>query len=151
MFGFKPLLGLEPMAPIRPQLLVSHANHSATETSMYVCMYVCPSVRPPAYLPACLSVYVRTYIYTRTHDMHIFACLPLYISVSLSAFLPACPCTPVACLSVCISECQSNSFYECVGVWVCGCVSVGVVWDRFLTVRYNMWFWFILVGCFFTQ
>ena len=40
-FGFKPLLGLEPMAPIRPQLLVSHANHSATETSLYVCMYVC--------------------------------------------------------------------------------------------------------------
>ena len=27
--------------PIRPQYLVSHANHSATETSMYVCMYVC--------------------------------------------------------------------------------------------------------------
>ena len=41
MFGLKPLLGLEPMAPIRPQLLVSHANHLATETSMYVCMYVC--------------------------------------------------------------------------------------------------------------
>ena len=40
-FGFKPLLGLEPMAPIRPQLQVSHANYSATETSMYVCMYVC--------------------------------------------------------------------------------------------------------------
>ena len=42
-FGFKPLLGLEPMAPIRPQLLVSHANHSATETSigMYVCVYAC--------------------------------------------------------------------------------------------------------------
>ena len=34
VFGFKPLLGLEPMAPIRPQLLVSHANHSATETSI---------------------------------------------------------------------------------------------------------------------
>ena len=34
MFGLKPLLGLEPMAPIRPQLLVSHANHSATETSI---------------------------------------------------------------------------------------------------------------------
>ena len=33
-FGLKPLLGLEPMAPIRPQLLVSHANHSATETSI---------------------------------------------------------------------------------------------------------------------
>ena len=48
-FGFKPLLGLEPMAPICPQLLVSHANHSATEIRMYVCvwmdgcvcMYVC--------------------------------------------------------------------------------------------------------------
>ena len=33
-FGIKPLLGLEPMAPIRPQLLVSHVNHSATETSI---------------------------------------------------------------------------------------------------------------------
>ena len=40
-FGFKPLLGLEPMAPIRPQLLVIHANHSATETSLHVFMYVC--------------------------------------------------------------------------------------------------------------
>ena len=27
-------------APIRPQLLISHANHSATETCMYVSMYV---------------------------------------------------------------------------------------------------------------
>ena len=50
-FGFKPLLGLESMAPIHPQLLVSHANNSATETSlcmyvcvyMYICMYVCKS------------------------------------------------------------------------------------------------------------
>ena len=32
ILGIKPLLGLEPMAPIRPQLLVSHANHSANET-----------------------------------------------------------------------------------------------------------------------
>ena len=38
-FGFKPLLGLEPMALIRPQLLDSHTNHLATETCMYVCMY----------------------------------------------------------------------------------------------------------------
>ena len=46
MFGFKPLLGLEPMAPIRPQLLVSHANHSATKTSicMYESLYVCVCV-----------------------------------------------------------------------------------------------------------
>ena len=32
------------MAPIRPQLLVSHANHSATETSMYECVCVCVCV-----------------------------------------------------------------------------------------------------------
>ena len=31
MFGFKPLLGLEHMAPIRPQFLAKHDNH--------VCMY----------------------------------------------------------------------------------------------------------------
>ena len=36
-FGFKPLLGLERMAPIRPQLLFSHANHSATEISLKEC------------------------------------------------------------------------------------------------------------------
>ena len=29
-FGFKPLLELDPMVPIRPQLLVSHANHLTT-------------------------------------------------------------------------------------------------------------------------
>ena len=57
MFGLKPLLGLEPMAPIRPQLLVSHANHSATETSMcmYVCMYVCMYI--------CIYIYIYIYIY----------------------------------------------------------------------------------------
>ena len=31
---FLAVAGLEPMAPIRLQLLVSHANHSATETSI---------------------------------------------------------------------------------------------------------------------
>ena len=41
--GFKPLLGLERMAPIRPQLPASRDNHSATETSlcMCVCIYFC--------------------------------------------------------------------------------------------------------------
>ena len=46
-FGFKPLLGLEPRAPILPQLLASHVNHSATETShvfIYVCMLLCMHV-----------------------------------------------------------------------------------------------------------
>ena len=37
------------MPPIRPQLLVSHANHSATETCMHECMnvymYVCMNMR----------------------------------------------------------------------------------------------------------
>ena len=40
-FGFNPLLGLEPMAPILPQLPAIHANHSATYVCMYICMYVC--------------------------------------------------------------------------------------------------------------
>ena len=50
-FGFKPLLGLEPMAPIRPQLPAIHATYSATKcmyvcmyVRMYVCMYVCTYV-----------------------------------------------------------------------------------------------------------
>ena len=52
-FGFKPLLGLEPMAPIRPQLLVSYANHSATETSI-VRMFSKPML----------------YMVTRNHAVH---------------------------------------------------------------------------------
>ena len=54
-FGFIPLLGLEPMAPILPHLLVSHANHSATETSMYVCMYI--------YICVCMYVCMYVYMY----------------------------------------------------------------------------------------
>ena len=62
-FGFKPLLGLEPMAPIRPQLLVSQANHSATETSMYVCMYVCMYVRTYKYYLSCQIISSEHYFY----------------------------------------------------------------------------------------
>ena len=51
--GFKPLLGLEPMAPIHPQLLVSHANHSATETSIKR-MFNEPTI----------------YVVTRNHTVH---------------------------------------------------------------------------------
>ena len=89
-FGFKPLLGLEPMAPIRPQLLVSHANHSATETSMYACMYVCITssclgytnrmLHKVAWLQGCLDQYSIYYISTlmlprnkskhNTHNTH---------------------------------------------------------------------------------
>ena len=42
------------MAPIRLQLLVIHANHSATETSMYVCIHVCMY----AFMYVCMSIYV---------------------------------------------------------------------------------------------
>ena len=69
-FGFKPLLGFEPIAPIRPQLLVSHDNHSATETSMYVCstiyvciMYVCVYMCVRAYMRVCMHVCVRAHAF----------------------------------------------------------------------------------------
>ena len=84
MFGFKPLLGLEPMAPIRPQLLVSHANHSATETSMYACMNVCMyCVRMYICMNVCMSIkytcvvyiYVRVCVRTCIH-------LSLYLLIS---------------------------------------------------------------------
>ena len=48
-FGFKPLLGHEPVVPIQLQLPASHANHSATETSLCVCVCMC----------ACVCVCVR--------------------------------------------------------------------------------------------
>ena len=60
--SFKPLLGLEPMAPIRPQLLVIHANHLATRHPyiyIYVCMYVCMYV--------CIDVCMYVCMYTQTY------------------------------------------------------------------------------------
>ena len=60
-FGFKPLLGLEPMAPIRPQLLVSHTNHSATETSIK-CMYVCMCICMCICMGICMCIYVCVYV-----------------------------------------------------------------------------------------
>ena len=50
---FKPLLGLEPMAPIHPQLPASHANHLATETSLKR-MFSKPMI----------------YVVTRNHTVH---------------------------------------------------------------------------------
>ena len=57
-FGIMPLLGLEPMTPIRPQLLVSHANHSAT-----VCMYVCIDVCMCVYMYVCMCVCLSVCMY----------------------------------------------------------------------------------------
>ena len=68
MFGLKPLLGLEPMAPIRPQLLVSHANHSATE--MYVCKHVCMY----ACMHACMNVCINVCMYACMHAC-MYACM----------------------------------------------------------------------------
>ena len=52
------------MAPIRPQLPASHANHSATETSlcMYVCTYehmyvLCMQVRTYECMYVCMYAY----------------------------------------------------------------------------------------------
>ena len=94
MFGFKPLLGLEPMAPIRPQLLVSHANHSATETSMYVCMYVCIYVCMTTYM-YCLYVGVEyTYIDVNALAQGIKSLLvsQVWLYVCMYVFMYACMC-----------------------------------------------------------
>ena len=40
-FGFKPLLGLEHMAPTRSQLPASYADHSAIYMCVCVCVCVC--------------------------------------------------------------------------------------------------------------
>ena len=79
-FGSKPLLGLESMAPIRPQLPASHANHSANETCMCVCvcmyvymyvlMYVCIYVCVFVFVCVCVCMYVCVYIY-----IYMYACM----------------------------------------------------------------------------
>ena len=81
-FGVKPLLDLEPMAPIRQQLLVSHANHSTTKTCkyvyMYVCMYVCIYVC--IYLLVLLFIIIIIIINLFTC---LFICLFLYVFLYL--------------------------------------------------------------------
>ena len=58
-FGFNPLLGLEPMAPIRPQLLVSHANHSATETSIKIMFNIRGDQKPRGPPLTCLTLWAN--------------------------------------------------------------------------------------------
>ena len=61
------------MAPIRPQLLVSHAKHSATETSlcMYLCMYECMYIRTYIRMYACMYVCM-------------YACMHVYMYVCIT-------------------------------------------------------------------
>ena len=55
-FGFKVLLGFEPMTLIRRQFPAYHDNHSATDTflCMHICVYVCVCVCVCVYL--CVTV-----------------------------------------------------------------------------------------------
>ena len=79
MFGFKPLLGLEPMAPIRPQLLVSHANHACVCMCIYVCMYACMYVCICMY--GCMDGWMCMYVC-------LFVCLFVYTNnISLSCIV----------------------------------------------------------------
>ena len=79
-----PLLRIEPMAPIRPQLPASPANNSATETSLVclnVCMYVCMNFNVFSFQTrihyGCYSVFLkewldvfplRHFLFLRTED-----------------------------------------------------------------------------------
>ena len=84
MFGLKPLLGLEPMAPIRPQLLVSHANHSATETS--ICMYICPYVCMYVCIYVCRCVYVFICMHVCTR-VCMYACMYVRVCLCMTIFM----------------------------------------------------------------
>ena len=97
-FGFKPLLGLEPMAPIRPQLLVSHANNSATETSlcMYVCIYVCMYVCI-TYVRMCMCVYVC---------MFVCMCICMYVCIT---YVCMCECV---CMYIHINKHIVNKYTD---------------------------------------
>ena len=58
---FQAVLGLEPVATIRPQLLVSHANHCMYVymcICVYVCMHACIHVCMPVCMLACGCVFV---------------------------------------------------------------------------------------------
>ena len=77
-----------PMAPIRPQLLVSHANHSATQTSicMYVYMYVSMYVSMYVCIYVCiyLSIYVCIYLY-----MYVCIYVCMYVCMYVCLYISA--------------------------------------------------------------
>ena len=103
-FLSQPLLGLEPMAPIRPQLLVSHANHSATETSICICMYmyICMCMYVCMYVYVCIYVCVCMYVYMYVCIMYVYVhecmyvCMYvyvyMYVYVCMYVFIYVCVC-----------------------------------------------------------
>ena len=77
------------MAPIRPQLLVPHANHSATETSIcvHVCMYACIHTYIHVCMYICMNVCVRSCVRVCVHAcMHacmyvcVYMCACMYVN-----------------------------------------------------------------------
>ena len=63
-FGFTPLLGLEPMAPIRPQLLVMYVcMHACMCVYMYVCMHACMYVCVYLRERGCVKIMLRWIVY----------------------------------------------------------------------------------------
>ena len=83
MFGLKPLLGLEPMAPIRPQLLVSHVNHSATETSIKRMFN-----EPMIYVVTIVGRYVDRYV-GRYVCVCMYVCI-MYVCVYVCVYVSVC-------------------------------------------------------------
>ena len=70
-FCFKLLLGLEPMAPIRPQLLVSHANLRDMCICKHACMYdhVCTYMHTYMYGQSKMPV---TNVFPEQDAIHLF-------------------------------------------------------------------------------
>ena len=130
MFGLKPLLGLEPMAPIRPQLLVSHANHSATETSIKKDVQWTDDIRgdqkprgPP------------------------LTCLTLWANLALaSMYLCMCVCMHV-CVYVSMCVCRYVYMCGCVCMYVCMCVCMYVLMYDYIYVLFVCRGWLYIHRC----
>ena len=106
LLGFKPLQGLEPVAPIGPQLLVSHANHSGHP---YVCMYVLVCM----YVFLCVCMYVCVYVY-----MCVCVCVCMYVCVYVCIFVYVCMYVCV-CVYVCMYVCMYLLFIYFIYLTTC--------------------------------
>ena len=65
---FQSVAGARTYGTDSPALLVSHANHSATEISrLYVCVYVCMYVCMHVYI--CIFIHTTKWVHTHTHTL----------------------------------------------------------------------------------